>query len=173
MSQKITPKNLSYSSSLPPFLARLQAQAAGAQGPDALAAARRRSGKPRSESEEAEDAPLVVDEHGNRMSVRVDSNGIVVAHSASTTPPPPQQKDEHEAPAAAEIQHNLEPRHSENKLLIGQRKRKVAKIIGGDSDQPSPRELAVSDKDSKPRLSEKARTKKSKKIKLSFDEDQG
>ncbi|PHH61614.1 hypothetical protein CDD81_8129 [Ophiocordyceps australis] len=167
MSQKITPKNLSYSSSLPPFLARLHAQAAGAQGPDALAAASRRSGKQRSASQDAEDAPLVVDERGNDMSVRVDSNGIIVARS------PPQEQDEHKSPAAAEIQHNLEARHNENKSSIGQRKRKVAKIIGGDSGETSRRELAASDKDSKARLSEKSRTKKAKKIKLSFDEDQG
>lgn len=69
---KFNPKNLSYDSSLPPFLARLHGQHSSAQregGPDPTLAARRRPGvKKRSASEEAEDAPLVVDERGNVVS---------------------------------------------------------------------------------------------------------
>lgn len=67
MSQKITSKNLQYDTSLPPFLARLRGQQTAARnsGPDPILAAHRRPGQKRSASEEAEDAPLVVDESGN------------------------------------------------------------------------------------------------------------
>ncbi|KAI1166783.1 hypothetical protein F5B18DRAFT_604169 [Nemania serpens] len=65
MSQKITAKNLTYDDSLPPFLARLRGQQSARSGPDPILAAHRRPGQQRSASEEAEDAPVVVDEDGN------------------------------------------------------------------------------------------------------------
>lgn len=84
MSQKITSKNLQYTSTLPPFLARLRGEAAAVagggegDGPDPMLAARRRHAKPRSASAEAEDAPLVVDERGNTVdTVRVGADGSV------------------------------------------------------------------------------------------------
>ena len=57
MSQKVTSKNLSYNSSLPPFLAALRAQAGGAPGPDPILANQRRSAKKRSSSEESLSRP--------------------------------------------------------------------------------------------------------------------
>ncbi|KUI62324.1 hypothetical protein VP1G_09459 [Cytospora mali] len=66
MSQKITGKNLQYDQTLPPFLARLKGQhIADSESPDPILASRRRAAKPRSASEEAEDAPLIVDDDGN------------------------------------------------------------------------------------------------------------
>lgn len=72
MSQKITSKNLTYDTALPPFLARLRGQQAAARngGPDPILAANRRPGQKRSASEEAEDAPVVVDESGNVVELR-------------------------------------------------------------------------------------------------------
>ena len=75
MPPKVTSKNLSYASNIPPFLAALQAQASGRTGPDPLIAAQRRSAKKRSSSEEAEDVPLVVDEEGNVVSLEIDRDG--------------------------------------------------------------------------------------------------
>ncbi|KAH7041232.1 uncharacterized protein B0I36DRAFT_344851 [Microdochium trichocladiopsis] len=70
---KINARNLTYDGTLPPFLARLHGQHASSQregGADPMLAARRRPGvKKRSASEEAEDAPVVVDEHGNVVSL--------------------------------------------------------------------------------------------------------
>lgn len=65
MSQKITAKNLTYDNALPPFLARLRGEQSARRGPDPILAAQRRPGQKRSASEEAEDAPVVVDEDGN------------------------------------------------------------------------------------------------------------
>ncbi|KAI0481267.1 hypothetical protein GGR56DRAFT_672288 [Xylariaceae sp. FL0804] len=78
--RKITSKNLSYDSTLPPFLARLHGQQHAQHGrgyggyggdsgggPDPLLAARRRHRGARTASEEAEDAPLVVDAAGNEV----------------------------------------------------------------------------------------------------------
>ncbi|KAJ4414658.1 hypothetical protein N0V85_003052 [Neurospora sp. IMI 360204] len=79
---KINPKNLHYdrSATLPPFLARLHAQHAPGNfdGPDPILAARRRPTKKRSGSEEAEDAPLILDEEGNVVDgVMVGKDGTV------------------------------------------------------------------------------------------------
>src|SRR4051794_18780808 len=57
---KITPKNLQYDSSLPPFLARLQANNNSRDGRQEFHAARPK--KPRNAEEEAEDEPVYFDE---------------------------------------------------------------------------------------------------------------
>ncbi|CAK7232090.1 hypothetical protein SCUCBS95973_008144 [Sporothrix curviconia] len=64
---KFNANSLSYDQSLPPFLARLHGQYNGGNrdGPDPILAAQRRAAKKRSASEEAEDAPLVLDDHGD------------------------------------------------------------------------------------------------------------
>ncbi|KXJ97639.1 hypothetical protein Micbo1qcDRAFT_156591, partial [Microdochium bolleyi] len=77
---KINARNLTYDGTLPPFLARLHGQHSAASdrdgGPDPMLAARRRpGGKKRSASEEAEDAPLVVDEQGNVVSLPGQDGG--------------------------------------------------------------------------------------------------
>ncbi|POR38570.1 Uncharacterized protein TPAR_01229 [Tolypocladium paradoxum] len=168
MSQKVTSKNLSYSSSLPPFLAALRAQATGASGPDPLAAAQRRSAKKRSRSEEAEDAPLVVDEHGNTVSLEVDKNGAVKETAAK-------EKDE-SGPQDANSEDKPEKKEAEAKSAIGGRKRKVGRVIGDAADDIVHKVAPHSDnKDGKKPeapADEKVK-KKAKKIKLSFDEDKG
>ncbi|KAM4062665.1 hypothetical protein HRG_007493 [Hirsutella rhossiliensis] len=167
MSQKITSKNLSYSSSLPPFLAALHAHAAGASsGPDPLAAGQRRSAKKRSSSEEAEDVPLVVDEQGNAMRVQLDRDGAVVPEAAA--------EGEGSKPEGA-----AEARDAEPKSAFGGRKRKVGRVVGGDGDAPDSasqkNDLEPAKKDGQkfgPPTGKKA-GKKTKKIKLSFDQEEG
>ncbi|KAF7558331.1 hypothetical protein G7046_g5824 [Stylonectria norvegica] len=146
MSNKITAKNLSYDTSLPPFLAALRAQAAGVSGPDPILAAQRRAAKKRSSSEEAEDNPLVVDEDGNVVDLEVDDDGVT-------------QKKEPDSKAA----------------VFG-RKRKVGKVVGEAADQPAEIEVGsakakkINDKEG---AKDRKPKKKAKKIKLSFDEDDG
>ncbi|KAF4961058.1 hypothetical protein FSARC_10292 [Fusarium sarcochroum] len=160
MPPKINSKNLSYDNSAPPFLAALRAQAAGATGPDPLLAARRRSAKKRSSSEEAEDVPLVVDEDGNVVSLEVDKDGTV-KDTGDYDPEPASVKED--------------AKESESKAAIGGRKRKVGKVIGDTADEVK----AEGDGDDKKDTSEKEPAKnrkpkkKAKKIKLSFDEDEG
>jgi len=161
---KINSKNLSYDNSAPPFLAALRAQAAGATGPDPLLAAQRRSAKKRSSSEEAEDVPLVVDEDGNVVRLEVDKDGVV-KDTGYYDLEPTTTKDE---PA----------KESESKAAIGGRKRKVGKVVGGDADEAKAEGDEKEDKKKKDTLEKESvkdrkPKKKAKKIKLSFDEDEG
>ncbi|RSM07064.1 hypothetical protein CEP52_005370 [Fusarium oligoseptatum] len=160
MPPKITSKNLSYDNSAPPFLAALRAQAAGATGPDPLLAAQRRSAKKRSSSEEAEDVPLVVDEDGNVVNLEVDKDGTV---KESANYPPDSSSTEKEP--------TKEP---ESKAAIGGRKRKVGKVIGeaADKETEGKKEKKHGDAD-KEAVKNRKPKKKAKKIKLSFDEDEG
>lgn len=162
MPPKITSKNLSYDNSAPPFLAALRAQAAGATGPDPLLAAQRRSAKKRSSSEEAEDVPLVVDEDGNVVNLEVDKDGIV------------KEPADHSLDPSAEKESTKEP---ESKAAIGGRKRKVGKVIGEAAEEPADKEAdGKKDKNldaDKEAVKNRKPKKKAKKIKLSFDEDEG
>ncbi|KAM5354015.1 hypothetical protein ACJ41O_000665 [Fusarium nematophilum] len=167
MPPKITSKNLSYDTSAPPFLAALRAQAAGTTGPDPLLAAQRRSAKKRSSSEEAEDAPLVVDEDGNVVNLDVDEDGAV------------KDTGDHSSDAATAKEAAKEP---ESKAAIGGRKRKVGKVIGEAADEPADKaedgqrkKKGEEKEDAAEKEAVKSRKpkKKAKKIKLSFDEDEG
>jgi hypothetical protein len=169
MPEKITSKNLSYNTSLPPFLAALHAQAGNATGPDPLLARQRRAVKNRSASEEAEDAPLVVDERGN--AVELEDEGAVKA-------------DEPNAAANGKQSESLEDearkKDQEVKTSFGSRKRKVAKVVGDDAtEEPSVTEKsreAAEDKQTDVKAQEpseastKKPKKKAKKVKLSFDD---
>ncbi|KAG6024021.1 hypothetical protein E4U41_001890 [Claviceps citrina] len=166
MSEKITSKNLSYNSSLPPFLQRLHAQASGATGPDPLLAAHKRSVKKRSASEEAEDAPLVVDEQGNRLDVQVERDGTV-------------KEAENDPPSVGDVgvskaDEETDKTEREKNSSIGVRKRKVGKVVGQDSPNAGVRlevrEQKNAGKDDA-QVDKKVK-KKAKKIKLSFDEDE-
>ena len=172
MSQKVNSKNLSYDNSLPPFLAALQAQAKGSQGPDPIVAAQRRSAKKRSGSEEAEDAPLVVDEHGNTVSLDVDKEGAVKERDTEKGQPEAEQNED----------EKLDKPAPESRTQIGGRKRKVGKVVGEDAPEKpvatdDDKKSSKDDKDGgasadKNKASgDKKAKKKAKKIKLSFDED--
>ncbi|KAF5653085.1 hypothetical protein F25303_2678 [Fusarium sp. NRRL 25303] len=165
MAPKINSKNLSYDTeaAAPPFLAALRAQAAGATGPNPLLAAQRRSAKKRSSSEEAEDVPLVVDEDGNVVSLEVDKDGVV------------KDTGDYDVEPAAEKET---ARESESKAAIGGRKRKVGKVIGEAADEAADegkgddKKKEKDDAEKEPAKNRKPK-KKAKKIKLSFDEDEG
>lgn len=169
MPEKITSKNLSYSSSLPPFLARLHAQAGGAAGPDPLLAAQKRSAKKRSSSEEAEDAPLVVDEHGNALDLELDKDGTIKDQDNDE----PEEEGKKTADKSAK-------QDNEARATTGTRKRKVGRAIGdaatdeADKDESMGGNKSKSSGDKeKSAPADKKVKKKAKKIKLSFDEDEG
>ena len=153
MSQKITSKNLSYSHAPPPFLAALQAQASGQTGPDPIIASQRRAAKKRSGSEEAEDVPLVVDELGNVVDVEVDKDGTVREQQAK-----PEERKEKNA-SAGEADKKDEP---DSGLTAGRKRKKIGKVVGGD---------AVDEAEKKREHGKNPKTKKARKIKLSFDEE--
>ncbi|OTA94688.1 hypothetical protein M434DRAFT_253139 [Hypoxylon sp. CO27-5] len=171
---KITPKNLSYSSDLPPFLARLRGQHQQQQdsdSPDPILAARRRTARPRSASEEAEDAPLVVDENGN----------TVTFPSGADEDAPSETKGEDIGGKDDEKRDN-----SKEKIAgIGAgKKRKMGRVVGGGGEEEDGEENTTkatgrpkenkhtADPNSKDTKSTtKQGKKKAKKIKLSFGDD--
>ncbi|KAM3504317.1 hypothetical protein MY11210_008399 [Beauveria gryllotalpidicola] len=169
MPEKFNSKNLSYASKPPPFLAALQAQAAGHGGPDPIAAGRRRPGKKRPGSEEAEDVPLVVDEHGNTVALEVDKDGVVA---------PGQHDDDSKKDGDGTQEKEKEKKEGvvNANMSIGGRKRKVGKIVGGEEEENEEDDGTTSktksdEGDKKDKVGTKKPKKKSKAIKLSFDED--
>ncbi|ROT38106.1 hypothetical protein SODALDRAFT_263777, partial [Sodiomyces alkalinus F11] len=126
---KLNAKNLSYNSTLPPFLRALHAQASGdaASGPDPILAARRRATKKRSASEEAEDQPLVVDENGDVVQVGLDAEGRL-----QELPAPGEEDSTDKREEADEARREIEREKEKAKFAgIGPgRKRKVGKVIG-------------------------------------------
>ena len=186
MSQKITAKNLQYNSNLPPFIARLRGENASGRDPDApdpILGGRRRPGKKRSGSAEAEDAPLVVDEHGNAVDVTVGADGTVKEKEPSSGG---QEKGGEQQ--AQPTNHVADVAASAEKVAgIGeQRKRKIGRVIGADADEGD-----ATEQDTKGHKPGKAKTgttaekdepapaamakgkKKAKKVKLSFGDDEG
>lgn len=187
MSQKINPKNLSYDTTLPPFLARLrgQADASSRDGPDPMLAARRRPARLRTDADDEEDAPLVVDEGGNAVggvSVGRDGTvteggggdgGVAVAEDGDGE----RAEGESEGPGR---------KNGEKVAEIGAgRKRKVGRVVGGTDDADARDGDGGQDKGKeRKRPSEGGsggtgtvpapKTKrKAKKIKLSFGDDEG
>ncbi|KAG7290086.1 hypothetical protein NEMBOFW57_000080 [Staphylotrichum longicolle] len=189
MSQKITAKNLQYDSNLPPFLARLRGQHASerdSNAPDPILAARRRPGKQRSGSAEAEDAPLVVDEHGNSVDVTVGIDGSV--KEKESTLAGAGEKEQQDQPAETDAASG------EKIAAIGdqRKKRKIGKVIGADADDEDAQEHNskagkrgnektknitttpdIKEKDDAAAAAKAKTKKKAKKIKLSFGDDEG
>lgn len=198
MSQKITGKNLHYDQSLPPFLARLKGQhAADADSPDPILASHRRAAKKRSASEEAEDAPLIVDDDGNVVAgLKVGAYGAVTGkREGETEGEDDAQKDGQLGPQdGASIGEDAEKDKQSVAAIGASKKRKAGRVIGGDAEdehdedessskakskdhRASTGAVAVSDtKITDAKNGEKTKDaakakKKAKKIKLSFGDD--
>ena len=135
---KITAKNLHYDAdaNLPPFRRRLRGEHAPSSrdGPDPILAAHRRPTKKRSGSEEAEDAPLIVDENGDVISdVQVGLDGTVKESAGSEEKP----EGEDTTKDGEEEEEKKEEKPTTANVGIGNlrnNKRKVGKVIGGGAD---------------------------------------
>lgn len=191
---KITNKNLSYNSSLPPFLARLRGEAGGGSsydGPDPILSARRRPVKPRSGSAEAEDAPTVVDAETGEVVRGVSVKDGVVTSLEVETPRGGEGEGEGEVMKegeGGEVKKDEGEAGSGKKeeAKIGEglmkRKRKVGRVVGAEQedDGEGGREKGVVDGKEKDEGKGKsdgkgksAGKKKAKKIKLSFGDEEG
>ncbi|RYO89190.1 hypothetical protein DL766_006145 [Monosporascus sp. MC13-8B] len=193
---KITSKNLTYDTTLPPFLARLRGQQRqySEDGPDPILAARRRpQGKPWSASEEAEDAPVVVDERGNVVQLRdgaiVDDNGDAGVGQNEGGAEVEKADGDAVEKRGEEEEEQAGKRDAEKVAGIGAgRKRKVGRVVGGagsgsggeddrdgdggDSNVSKEKSARADDADAKAKSTATAPTKKKmKKIKLSFGDD--
>ncbi|KAK5655282.1 hypothetical protein OQA88_5849 [Cercophora sp. LCS_1] len=160
---KITPKNLHYSSTLPPFLARLRGETPS--GPDPILAAQRRPTKQRSGSAEAEDAPIVVDEEGNVVDVKVGVDGAVTSDNREdvTNGEGSEGKGESKEGTGEEGKDGKDDKGVE---VGGRKKRKVGRVVGGEQEEEE------KDKEEKGVKGVKGK-KKAKKIKLSFGDEEG
>lgn len=174
MSGKIKSKDLSYDSSLPPFLQRLRAQNTGyGEGGDPdrhqVPLARPKKAK----NPDDDDGPTFVDESGELVSkadyerrLKGDASGEETGDNVNG------ELKGDSKPEAGALPADSKPR-VEQKLTDGNavKKRKVAKVVG-DEDEDDSSKPAGADKDIAPKAVKKAK-KKAKPIKLAFDDDEG
>ncbi|TVY92341.1 hypothetical protein LAWI1_G001766 [Lachnellula willkommii] len=171
---KITPKNLSYDSTLPPFLARLQESNASSDGRHEFHAARPK--KARTAEDEAEDEPVYFDEGSGETLTKSEWEER-------------EAKEEGEAAVdgkgeAEEKEKKMEVEGGKEKAAVAVaaigvgKKRKVGRIVGGDEDEEESIKRSTEQKVSQAGEGKKVDAakskgkKKGKKIKLSFgDED--
>ncbi|KIH89785.1 hypothetical protein SPBR_01033 [Sporothrix brasiliensis 5110] len=128
---KFNANSLSYSQNLPAFLAKLQGQYKddrNGQRADPILATQRRAAKKRSASEEAEDAPLILDDNGNVMAgVTVDTDGIATMDN----------KDKHDE-AGTTKRYEKTSTSVDGVVGIGAgKKKRLGRVIGGESDGDS------------------------------------
>lgn len=184
MSNKITSKNLHYDQSLPPFLARLRGQhTADSDSPDPILASRRRQAKPRSASQDAEDAPLILDDDGNVLSgVEVAADGTVTANKEDGSGGGGDE-DIRETSGSKDSGEDAKGSATgpEDKVAMigGSKKRKLGKVVGADAeDEKQEKDSLGPQKQDRAATEDKTKgpakaKKKAKKIKLSFGDDDG
>lgn len=154
---KITPKNLHYDSTLPSFLARLQGQK-GARNEFQAARAK----KTVSAEDAAEDEPVYFDEE----------TGDSLTKKEWEEKDKADEEGEGGKDMAAEV---TEIREKENVVAIGgSRKRKAGKVIGVEKDGDVTSAASKTKVGGKPEAkNEKGKpSKKAKKVKLSFGDDE-
>lgn len=181
---KITPKNLSYDTTLPPFLARLQANNASSSGRHEYTVARPK--KVRTAEDEAEDEPVYFNEESGETLTKSEWEEKEKELEPSET-----ADGEGKGDAKVEGEEGKEKGKEERVAGIGgSRKRKAGKVVGVEEDEGAAYNKArehvkktskVPEKpvegkkvDSKAEVGPKkpAKTKGSKKIKLSFGDDE-
>lgn len=197
MPDKITAKNLSYDQTLPPFLARLRGHQAPDGGPDPILAARRRTARVRTASEDAEDAPLVLDEAGNVVDMKPGELPDDGEGEGDTGDKGKETKSGDDDKGKEEGEEDTAAKEAAAAATIGaSKKRKVGRVIGGDDDEKDEREVSQAVKAAKAITGSRANTnngdkkktketttttmpkpsgggkKKAKKIKLSFGDDE-
>jgi hypothetical protein len=178
---KITPKNLSYDTTLPPFLARLQASNSNTSGRHEYTIARPR--KERTAEDIAEDEPVYFDEGTGETLTKGEWEEREKDHN------PPGEEDKKSKDENANLEDTKEEvvKAKEEKTagIGGSKKRKVGKVIGGSEDEGEAYEKAKKHinqqstksnekPDSKPEIGPKkaGSKKKGKKIKLSFGDEE-
>lgn len=163
---KITPKNLHYDDSLPPFLARLRAAQSTSDSRSEYHAARPK--KPRNPDEEAEDEPVYFAEESGETLSKAEWE----AKDA--------EKEETDVVGEGEgVEGKVGEEGGKEKVkeaAIGvSKKRKAGKVVGGEEEEEEVK--GESAKKSVPKgegkkVEKGKSTKKGKKIKLSFGDDE-
>jgi hypothetical protein len=163
MSGKIKAKDLSYDSTLPPFLQKLHAKNAGRGDTDRHERQLARPQKPR--DNDPDDGPTVVDEHGEVLSK--DDVETLGNRTSETTPVADAVGNPHQTEAldAADSKPGGKSNITDT---FAPRKRKMAKAVGENLD----RDHDNADNDEKGSKSTK-KHKKARKPKLAFEDDAG
>jgi len=184
MAPKFNAKNLQYSSTLPPFLARLRGEASSSlgEGPDPILAAQKRPSKKRSDSAEREDAPTVVDTEGNILGDIKIVDGIVHTTTKEETETDTNKRGgtigDGDGDGGTENDKDKDKKNGEGSVGIGAgnlKKRKVGRVIGAEEpeEQEAKGKEKVKSVEDIPSSKKKGDKKKAKKIKLSFGDDEG
>lgn len=169
---KIKSKDLSYESTLPPFLQRLHAQKAGRGDEDRH---ERPVARPKRAKANAEDdEPTVVDESGETLSKeeleRMTSAASGEVEEGGNVKGGVEGEPE---PKASGALPDDEVKRGEQKVTDGtaMKKRKVAKVVGEGADDANGEEGALTKDDPGATKAAKKIKKKAKPIKLAFDDE--
>lgn len=192
MPPKITPKNLHYDTTLPPFLQKLQSNyTQGLESRDGRhesALLRSRPKRVRDEGEEAEDAPVYVDEEGN-----VVDAGILLGNGGEVEKGGNGEGNEVEDEKTEKGEVETVKAKEKEKIaeIGGTKKRKIGRIIGSpkegeNGDKKGKNDVKVTERDSSdPKTtttnlktstpgpkSKKKKISDKNKVKLSFGDDE-
>lgn len=157
---KITPKNLHYDTTLPPFLARMQANRAAHDDRHEFDIARPK--KQRDADADAEDEPVYFDEATGESLTKGEWEER-------------EKQQEEEGKGEDEgTSKEVGPRVKENIAVIGGvKKRKMGKVVGGGDSGGEGRDTTEKTSKGQGKKPEKGKSaKKGKKIKLSFGDDE-
>lgn len=159
MSGKIRSKDLSYDSSLPPFLQRLQAQNAGRGDADRHEQPVARPKRAKDPNED--DGPTVVDETGEMISMEALEQKVTANDSSETN-----------GDAPKDIAADSKLAGYQRVSGTASKKRKVAKVVG-DDDESASESKSRDQGTAREATADKKIKKRNKPIKLAFDEDEG
>lgn len=173
MSGKIKSKDLSYDSSLPPFLQRLHDQSAGRGDTDRQERPLARPKKAKDPNED--DGPTVIDESGETLSKEelaklTSQDGIADTENVTGEIDPSAEPMVSRAIPNDEPINGEDPKTTIDNVTNGtaQKKRKLAKVVGdNESGNETKDQVSTTTK-----ITKKAK-KKAKPIKLAFDDDEG
>ena len=174
-------KNLEYEANEPAFLRRLRAQNAGGDGRHERPLARPKKAR----TDDEDDAPAYVVQDSNETLSKAEYETLLKSQDASATAPSTEgashesgSKNETlgitgtlestEPKASGALSRDRDEPAAPIEATMGSKKRKVAKVIGGDPDgNDRPDELI----DRVPASDRKKPRRKGKSVKLSFDND--
>jgi hypothetical protein len=168
---KITPKNLSYDNSLPPFLQRLQANNNLRDGRNDFQSARPK--KPRNPEDDAEDEPVYFDEESGETLTKKEWEEKDKAEESGG-----EEKDGVDGGEEKELSGEKKEGEKEKIAAIGvSKKRKAGKVVGAEDEDENEKKDVVGDikhvgKVEGKRVEKGKSAKKGKKIKLSFGDDE-
>lgn len=168
---KITPKNLHYDNSLPPFLARLQANQSARDGRAEYQAARPK--RERDADEVAEDEPVYVDGETGEVVVKGEWEE---AEREREEKAKESGEKEGEGRVVGEGEKEVEKERERVANIGVSKKRKAGKVVGGGDDSKEDdaveKKERVSSKPASKKFEKGKPGKKGKKIKLSFGDDE-